>query len=696
MNAFNNLTDAQKTEIMETLFNQLIEEVEEIEEFEVEKILDQRITDKGQEFLVRWKGINGQNELDTWEPISNLENASELINEFYENKTEDAKTEVDEDEMDIDEFEEIDSNEPNPILISNEPNAIITAPTQSGKTDYCIKFIKDCNKEKTPVIISSDKNDQQDQLYNRIKNSLAGTANIDIMLLRTDDTNFAKKLKNSIINEKQFIIFCLGNSAQISKIDDQFSCGKQDFVQKLQKITKIMIIHDEGDVVQKDKFISQTHDLQAKSQMKWIELMQTFDNLNVFVKRIFVTATPENALALYNITKAQIIKLNPPKEYSGFSKIQCTSFKCDSQILNLIKQQVLRINNNLINNPVGEVILYCIERNTQKGESCHNNVVDVLANSPDLVNCVIGTYNGNGMVVYTNNELLKKLLSNITVETISKAGYIRQKNIKPLKNKCFKKFIALDKLITIRKFYSLCKEAGAKVVITIGKDLINRGISYVSECADNQLCATTLIYRSGPTMHAVGINQCVGRITGNARPDLQRYLFASSKVISTYKSYNINQQSFLNHIENNNISIMSNELWDNFKFPRYIEKIDRPNLELTIKVELKETEEVYKDKNGEFLGIEISKLQKWFVGNSNTLIGRMARFLYNNPEKMTVDEFRNSIGYCDNGDKTEKQFINNIHDAREVRTQYGYLWKHEGNTIQFNNDVREYIVNNIL
>ncbi len=691
MDAFNNLTDTQKTEILETLFNQFkIGEVEN--ELEVEKILDQRTTDKGQEFLVRWKGIS---ELDTWEPSSNLENASELINEFYENKTE---IDVESDAMDIDEFKESDSNEPNPILKSNESNAIITAPTQSGKTDYCIKFIKDCNKEKTPVIISSDKNDQQDQLYNRIKNSLAGTANIDIMLLRTDDTNFAKKFKNSIINEKQFIIFCLGNSAQISKIDDQFSCGKQDFVQKLQKIKKIMIIHDEGDVVQKDKFISQTHDLQAKSQIQWIELMQTFDNLkNVFVKRIFVTATPENALALYNITKAQIIKLNPSKEYSGFSKIQCTSFKCDSQILNLIKQQVARINNNLINNPVGEVILYCIERNTQKGESCHNNVVDVLANCPDLVNCVIGTYNGNGMVVYTNNELLKKLLSNITVETISKAGYIRQKNIKPLKNKCFKKFIALDKLITIRKFYSLCKEAGAKVVITIGKDLINRGISYVSECAENQLCATTLIYRSGPTMHAVGINQCVGRITGNARPDLQRYLFSSSKVISTYKSYNINQQSFLNHIENNNISIMSSDLWNNFKFPRYIEKIDRPNLELTIKVELKEIEEVYKDTLGKIYGIKISNLQKWFVGDScNTLIGCMARYLYNHPEKMTVDEFRNGIGYCDNGEKTVNQFIHNIHNARAVKTQYGFLWKHEGNIIQFNNDVREYIVNNIL
>jgi len=50
------------------------------EEFEVEKILNKRIVQGKEKFLVRWKGYMAKG--DTWESRENLDNAKELVEEF--------------------------------------------------------------------------------------------------------------------------------------------------------------------------------------------------------------------------------------------------------------------------------------------------------------------------------------------------------------------------------------------------------------------------------------------------------------------------------------------------------------------------------------------------------------------------------------------------------------------------------------
>jgi len=56
------------------------------EEFEVEKILDRRMRRRGNnstvEYLVKWKGYSDYDA--TWEPVSNLKNADEAVEEFEE------------------------------------------------------------------------------------------------------------------------------------------------------------------------------------------------------------------------------------------------------------------------------------------------------------------------------------------------------------------------------------------------------------------------------------------------------------------------------------------------------------------------------------------------------------------------------------------------------------------------------------
>jgi hypothetical protein len=57
--------------------------VGEHEEWEVERILDTRLfgKKKTQQYLVKWKGYTEKD--NTWEPMSNLPNAKELVEEFH-------------------------------------------------------------------------------------------------------------------------------------------------------------------------------------------------------------------------------------------------------------------------------------------------------------------------------------------------------------------------------------------------------------------------------------------------------------------------------------------------------------------------------------------------------------------------------------------------------------------------------------
>ena len=49
-------------------------------EYEVERILRKRIRRGKTEYLVEWRGYRPED--STWEPLSNLDNASDLIKEF--------------------------------------------------------------------------------------------------------------------------------------------------------------------------------------------------------------------------------------------------------------------------------------------------------------------------------------------------------------------------------------------------------------------------------------------------------------------------------------------------------------------------------------------------------------------------------------------------------------------------------------
>ena len=69
----------QETPEVDETESELVQ-VQDEPEFEVRSIQNHKDTNRGREYLVRWKGYSAAD--DTWEPASHLENAPEIVQEY--------------------------------------------------------------------------------------------------------------------------------------------------------------------------------------------------------------------------------------------------------------------------------------------------------------------------------------------------------------------------------------------------------------------------------------------------------------------------------------------------------------------------------------------------------------------------------------------------------------------------------------
>ena len=537
------------------------------------------------------------------------------------------------------------------ILESDSVNAIITAPTQVGKSAATRQFIETCFRFNVPVIVSTDnKTDQCEQLFTRIQNDLSG-AEVKMMKVidKSFEDDFEKCIKNS---DLRFVIFCLDNSAQIKKLIRTFkSVG---FDTSFENVTRFAIIHDEADTVTKDSYTDIVRNEQAESHKKWLELVNIFNSkfCKIDLKRIFVTATPENCCMLYKIDNADLISLEVPHTYRGYKDIQYNVLEDDLDIKDVLEREVQRIKLEETN----EVILYCIDRKIQDGQDV------VLHNLASYLKCVVNTYNGNGITAIFNDD--KKSTAFKAVLDHNKIAYQRDTNTFSIKT------------LAIRKFYTLCKNIGEKCVVTIGKDLIARGISYVSEDTVDLLTATTMIYKPGMSMHAVGICQTIGRITGCAMPQLQRRLYAPQDVIDTYKRYNSNQEAYIKQIAYEN-GKMTKDTINDMQFDKYSRHIDRAKLNLKMHYKIPE-QKTDQERMRELINL-------WW--NADSIIGKILKFVYESNDGVTENELKSFIANI--GSKNEEQMYHHL-------TTNGKEYKHvfernSDNVTKIRGAAKEYI-----
>jgi hypothetical protein len=523
-------------------------------------------------------------------------------------------------------------------------HSLITAPTQVGKTQAILDFIIECMNKKIAVIVSSDnKTDQQEQIFNRIHSGLMG---MPFVLIKASDKKFMKKLKNAMDNGLIPITFCLDNFSQIQKTAvNYFQLTKQRY---RGQIEKIVIIHDEGDVVTRSDETYNQSDLSAKSHEEWVEMIEDMKD-SFQIKRMFVTATPENCVMKYSISSPYIIKLEQPNNYSSYKDIKYIARPNNQEGLKAIVQNT--IDSNTVENDYSAV-LYITDRRI-------NNQAMFLQEFSELKgNFVVHTYNSTGITTTVPSNLFRTNLKNYSKKDIKFTGnYCNIKNM------------------PIRDFYQIVKDSNINTAITIGMDLIARGISYCSrEHTQDAMVATTMIYYPSKNLHNVAICQAIGRLTGTARPDLQRYLYAPVDVIENYINYNKNQEIYLKDLMSNDNHVSCERMAD-IQFENKLTRgIDRKKLGLKIKYAQDDTSVNYN------VGYK-SIIDKWL--DENTIIAQIFRFIMNNEHGVSQTELLEFI-------ETTKS-TNNYQNYLEIN-KYKDIYTRSSNQITtLTGDAKNYI-----
>jgi hypothetical protein len=552
------------------------------------------------------------------------------------------------------------------FLESSSINGLVWAPTQVGKSNATREFIETCFRSNVPVIVSTDnKTDQCEQLFSRIRNDLSGA---DVKMMKVSDKSFNEEIKQCILNKtNRFVIFCLDNATQIEKLIINITSLFTRHQTEIKQLKRIALIHDEADQLTKDKNTESIHQEQAESHKKWIELVNLINHNmgHIDLKRIFVTATPENCCMLYKIDSPDVIQLEIPPSYTGYKNIEYIPFEDDLDVKQLLQKEVTRIKQS----KTFEAILYCIERKIIDGHE------ELLHDISSYLKCTINTYNGNGITATMRTFSLSK-----NFETV-----LKKNNVKYTKNG---KYFTIKNL-AIRKFYTFCKKIGENCILTIGKDLISRGISYVSEDTIEPITATTMIYKPGTRMHAVGICQTIGRITGCAMPNLQRRLYAPQDVINDYKIYNKNQELYISQINNtnnntkNNKGLLTKEIIDNIIFDKYKRNIDRNKLQLKMNMRSQYT---HQDENTTDNTTDNTRMKQlvdlWW--NTNTIISKILKFIYEHENGVTENEL--------------KEFLNTNHysiawysDLEQKHKDYIKVFRRNNNITKIKKEALEYI-----
>jgi hypothetical protein len=547
------------------------------------------------------------------------------------------------------------------FLLNQSANCLIHAPTQVGKTNAIKDFIDICTEENIPVIVSCDnKSDQLEQFYNRVSNEFE--SDDSIVLVKASDKKFGKIIRTCIQNNKKLVVFCLDNICQIKKVKEQFAL--EISLEKI-KFSKIAIIHDEGDVITKDYNIDMIEENQSQSHKEWLKIMNFLKENGCDIKRIFVTATPENIVYKYKVE--HVVRLDIPKNYVGYQDIEYIEFENPKNIKDILIQE----QNRRILEKENGIILYCVDKKIINGQD--PTFISVCSY---MDNAIVNTYNGNGITARVLNkekfeDRLKQFIRiNNKIKKNKKIRYTDEstnetKNVLNIKG------------LAIKDFYQICKETECSVIVTIGMDLIARGISFVSsDKSKDALAATTMIYKPGEKMHNVGLCQAIGRITGTARSELKRRLYAPKTVIENYINYNTNQKQYLDEIYNNK-GILTCELMKKIELNKILSRpLDRNKLKLEPK---------FKKEIVEINDVERMKqlINMWW--KADTIIGKILRYIY---------EHENGVD-----EKSLKNFILSLtasdtwyNDLGTKKKEYKFVFTRSENQItKIKKEAREYI-----
>jgi hypothetical protein len=381
---------------------------------------------------------------------------------------------------------------------------------------------------------------------------------------------------------------------------------------------KLCLIHDEADTITKARNITEVMSGQPESHKKWIEFVNNCVEKGIDIKRVFVTATPENVIYLHK--PGYVWELPIPTNYVSSDQIHFNELNefDNKTIMRILTRETKAREKD------GGIILYCVERNKEETETgddderaTQNSVFYSLLQSDTIKKIgldVISIYNSNGFKFTFRQDSHQ----NLFINKLEELG----KNYSEIEDKEGVYTIKKNEL-SIAEFYGLLQTVGCKVVLTIGKDLIARGISFVSNHTVNPLTATTMIYKPGSQLSQVAITQAIGRLCGTAQPHLARRLYTTDDVYTNYMTFNRNQREIISAIREHN-STVTDSLIANIALWKASRSVDRKALKLEQDMMFWEDpqDEGYVSDDDRMKSL----IDRWW--GANTISGKILRFVY--------------------------------------------------------------------
>jgi hypothetical protein len=532
-------------------------EVNEPVENEVNEPVENEVNEPVEEIGIE---VNEPVEIEVNEEKIDIE-IKNIIEEIGIEDIEDIENTIEDIELNVERF-----------FLSDDKYAIIHGPTQQGKTYFtsntCMK--KALIPKDILIIVSVPNVDiQKEQFSKRVKEYISVDSRFrDVCFVNANDPEIQEKMKKcfSENGSTKMILFTLNNLIQLKKLENALD----------KNIKEIVIFHDEGDTIITHPEMSNpyaegvpvTHGWWLSFEIKCHELKTKF-------KRIFITATLESPAFLLNIPSRNLFSIGRTEDYSGYNSIELKTAKTMKDGIMRSKEQLVKLKKQIEldevnfckfyikkirNDKTYEAILYS-NANTIKEQDRALRIFAILG-------CTVNTYNGkNGIKTFIPETYKQKFIDNL-----------KNKNIKPVKNND-KVYITINDM-TIQTFYTIMKEIGENCIITIGKEYMGRGISFVG-MGKNPIVASKLIFTASKDMSLVALNQLVGRITGRAGENLERIWFAPEKDFYEYKKYNINQEYVINNVlDNQDKNEIIRDVMDRTRTQKTRRNIEGPKLKI--------------------------------------------------------------------------------------------------------------------
>ena len=502
--------------------------------------------------------------------------------------------------------------------------------TQGEKTQQMLSDMSVMIHQRNIIVLVDNKNDQQQQMMSRLqKHKTNGNLPAETTIL--SDALTSKKItaqfkKMFRDNQNHQILVLKFNSAQIEKLTDAIILGKEE---NLSSTIAFQILVDEGDIATKHENTIEVVEGQPKVHASFIHLRNKCEQKQISCAIQFISATPQNVLVNYPVERIDTHR--PSANYRGYRDVEFVCLPV-SKTVDAVTHLTPGIIQEMHRNGEKGNILIC----TNRKKADHEKLVRIVKQW----NIMTMTYNGDGIVLFVPMQYL----SAFQHERDTYRSDIATMSFSQIDAQTF-----LSKDAFIGDVYQIINNMGVMVCVTIGKDLMSRGMSFCSVSREDSipLATTRMIVDVANTTHCVGLIQMIGRLLGTVCPFYKRVLYCQQKVYDDYIHAN---QDLEENIKKYQRLLQTGQIQYTNEIGRYTitersREEDRTNANVKTVIIRKQRKTDSESSDSPFSQVSIEKFKKFerMFQNHTSVLLPLVRYMYesyNSPDDsyVTLDE----------------------------------------------------------